>query len=211
MPPTKPRTNIYLLITLAAVVVGAVVMVIVLTNDQPTSTGNVDTTTNESALPPLTATWSHFTDSKYGVRFAVPRGMTLCLRKPDGAIMRNDTCDASTPPTFTVRSDAAWQALDALPAFAAAYGQELREAGIADPNGRVAVRTVGESTIAELDLSDALHGAIVSVVRTDGTRTTVAVDVQRKVPPVVYGSTTTFEEVTKAILENFAAANRSPL
>ncbi len=201
---SRPRT-IGLTLSALAIFAALVVFVVTLVKGSSTTNTNAGNNANTNIAYDPAATWATFNYRPFGIAVPLPKGMNICPAEDGGLAIRNDACGAKTKPTFLIRRNADWDALDETATYDDAFGQELREAGLASIADR-GERLGGKlATVLLAQLTDVLSGAVVTeTLNVTNQARKVAVEIRRDVPPQVEGVTTDVDVVTRALLSHVA-------
>jgi hypothetical protein len=114
--------------------------------------------------------------------------MYVCEDGDNGFSVKKGGCGQDIRPTFTVRRNAAWDAMDAAAAFDDAYGQQLKEAGLASIGGRGTLLGGKSVSVQLYDFSDTFAGAVATEsLNGQPASKKVAIDINRDVPLHVAG------------------------
>jgi len=177
--------------TRAVVVSGLVVALVAVTaaavfwyQDRQTCCGTATPTTNNAASVDLALSWPTYFYNAFDMTVLLPPGMNVCEDGDSGFTVRNDGCKKEgARPSFTVRRNAVWDAMDATAAFNDAYGQQLKEAGLETIDGRGTLISGKSVSVQRYDFSDSFAGAVVTDTSDAHARVKrVAVDIARDIP-----------------------------
>lgn len=198
--------------TRAAVVAGLVLVLVIaiaaalyLNQREPECCANVTSNAAGEAKEPLTARWKTYLHVPYALSLLVPSGMSVC-EETEGFTIRNDGCESSSKPTYTIWQRVAWDGLAEIAAFDDAYAQQLKEAGISSVAGKGTEQSGEKTSMVMLTLSNALVGTIVSDKALPTSVWKVAVDINREAPPVLKGVSASADEITNAVLTSMSFA-----
>jgi len=157
--------------------------------------------TNSTAVSDPTVAWQIYFYRAFNVSVAIPPGTYVCEDGEHGFSVRSSGCGEDTKPSFTVRRNPAWDAMDEVTAFNDAYGQQLKEAGL-ESIGEHATQLGGKPvSLQRYNFSETFAGVLATeTLNVNAGAKKVAIDIDRDVPLQSTATQYTDEELTRLFL-----------
>lgn len=157
--------------------------------------------TNSTVVSDPTVTWQVYFYRAFNVSVAIPPGTYVCEDGENGFSVRNSGCGEDTTPSFTIRRNAAWDAMDEVTAFNDAYGQQLKEAGLESIGGHATLLGGKPVSLLRYNFLETFAGALATeTLNVNAGAKKVAIDIDRDAPLHTTGTQYTDEELTVLFL-----------
>ncbi len=165
--------------------------------------GTVTISASRSVTSDPTSAWPVYYFHAFNMTVPLLPGMVVCEDGDNFFSVRNTSCDSAIKPSFVVRRNAAWDAMTTVAAFDDAYGQQLKEGGLATIGTQGLLLGGKPVSIQVYNFSDSFAGAVATeALNVNISSKKVAIDINRDTPPHADGAQFTADELTKLFLEH---------